>query len=189
MRKFTQLCVWLLVQLGIIQAQAVGTIQMSSVASHMAIYYDTFGNTHADTQVYAEIMSNIGDGAVWMAVISATTGSSILKVDESGIFDGDVGYVPTSTDNALVSFYVRAWSGTPTYDSSIQLGKNGISAIWQQTTGAWDQMPGTTPTGPALELSSPVIVQIHPMPEPSTIALMALATPMLLAALRKTGRP
>jgi hypothetical protein len=164
---------------------AIDTVDMSNIASQMPIYYDIYGNTTANTPVYAEIMSNIGDGAAWMAVISISTGSSVMTVDESGYFNGGIGIVPTSTDISLVSFYVRAWSGTPTYVSSIELGKNGLSAIWQQNTGYWDQSPGSTPPGATLEMSSPVLVKIQPMPEPSTIALVSLASPLLAALFRK----
>jgi len=164
---------------------AIETVNMSNIASQMPIYYDIYGNTTANTPVYAEIMSNIGGGAAWVEVVSVTTGSSVMTVDESGYFNGGIGIVPTSTDISLVSFYVRAWSGTPTYVSSIELGKNGLSAIWQQNTGYWDQSPGSTPPGATLEMSSPVLVKIQPMPEPSTIALVALASPFLVALFRK----
>jgi hypothetical protein len=164
---------------------AIETVNMSNIASQMPIYYDIYGNTTANTPIYAQILYHIYDGAPWALVVSVSTGSSIMTVDESGYFDGGVGTVPWATDNSLVSFYVRAWSGTPDYDSSIQLGKNGISTIWQQNTGSWDQSSGLEPTGPALEMSSHVLVQVQPMPEPSTIALFILASPLLVTLFRK----
>jgi len=183
-----EICIAVCSVIAVFEAHASATIGMSNIASQMAIYYDTYGNTTANIPVYAEIMSNIGDGASWEPVVSASTGTSIMTVNESGYFDGGVGTVPWGTDGASVSFYVRAWSGTPTYNSSIELGKNGVSSIWQQNTGFWDKNSGVEPTGPTLEMSSHVLVQVQPMPEPSTISLLVLATPFLIGSLKNKKR-
>lgn len=151
--------------------KADATIELSNIDSTKPIFYQNIGTLASGDGFYVELMAQSGAGSAWVPVYIAGNTTSILTLSQPGYFNAGVGIIPGASDNSDVSFYVRAWTGASTYESSIELGQNGQSSIWHQNTGSWDPNSGLSATGPILAMSDSVIISAHPFPEPTTCVL------------------
>jgi len=143
------------------------------------------GATTVDANTYVELLASV-DGSTWVPVqIGLDATKTSWKVDDSsGYFDQGVGIIPGAAANATVSFQLHAWVCGSSYTdpNNTLVGEIGP---WSQATGSWvtDQQPAATPNSVALNI--PGSIQLHSVPEPSTIALGLLGACALLIRRRK----
>jgi hypothetical protein len=107
--------------------------------------------------------------------MSETAGSVIYfdngagKGDAYYFYDGNQ-VVPGITPGSSADFIVRAWTGATTYDAATARVE---SAVFTQNTAIWNGPP-TTATDNPLTLAGSLTMTTTIVPEPATIALLAL---------------
>lgn len=133
------------------------TIRLNNWDSNQAIYYQTLGSL-AQVGTMVELMAGPVGGSMSPVYSSSTGNPFVFTLGNPGYFDAGIGIVPLLAANAWAQFQLLAWQGAATYDAAPVRGQ---STIFQEQTGSWNSqaIPPAPPTGPALNLTAPVVIQ------------------------------
>ena len=150
------------------QGKEYSTINMNNIDCKMPLYLYKNGNLAPVDTTYVMILSGPAGGAL-SPVTPIGVNSPLIKLSQPGYFDAGVGIIPGIGPNYEITVEVIAWQSFPvnpgTYEGATFTG----SHLWYQFAGSWDSSSGTTPTGPSLAMTRPVL--ITGVPEPKTVAL------------------
>ncbi len=154
---------------------AVVTVRLNNTDSGMQIGFPndphlTFGTGYVE-------LSYSYAGMVAHTIYSADTQKTVFALDANGFFDAGIGVLPEADSSWQVYITLRAWQGNPNWNSGLAINQEMSS--WTQTTlGSWDPQSGLPPSGPILNIPSPIGT-----PEPSTLALGGLGACLLFSRL------
>ena len=166
-------------------AYADATVHLSSYDSHMPVLFQNSETLAAGPDFYVEVLGGpVGGYLAPLEPIGAST--PIIKLNDPGYFDAGIGVIPGVRDGGVADFQVRAWYGSPDYDHAA--AGVGLSIRWTQIVGGWDPTSGVAPTGPTLQMGSPVWVGF-PIPEPSVMGLAILGAGLIAVAFRQKQLP
>jgi PEP-CTERM motif len=88
---------------------------------------------------------------------------------------------------ANAEFYARAWIGAVTWEKAVEQSSAfiGMSPVFEDKTGSWGMAPGGPNSSPLYHFPS---FTIMPVPEPGTMALLALGGFFVLASIMGNRR-
>jgi hypothetical protein len=163
------------------QAYADATVRLNNYDSLMPVYYQRVGNLASGDDFYIEVWGGpVGSGwTTMLPIIPVGATTPTIKLKEPGYFDAGIGVIRFVFENGPVTLGVRGWYGYPTYQQAASAGLSGQSLEWGQLAGSWDPQSGLTPTGPLLEMISPLEIG-YPLPEPSSLMLAILGGALIL---------
>lgn len=178
--------------------QADSTVRLNNIDAQMPIYLYWSGHfASGDEVVYAAIYAGAAGSQSHSLYRTGTAGNDVsdyvFAVDRNGYFDAGVGIVPGLIEaGGNVELTLVAWLGDHSGPTAIPTAISG-STTWSQTTGVWNPMSGTEPTGPILRIPESVVVQSIPESSTLTLGLMGgvvlLTTHFAKTSKRKAGNP
>jgi hypothetical protein len=186
----TILIIALGMQYGLAQlTYADSTVQLNNYTALMPVYYQEIGKLAYGNDFYIEVLGGAaGESGPGLFPITPVGASSpIIRLKEPGFFDAGIGIISGVRDYADANLAVRGWYGSPTFEEAALLANAGETITWSQITGFWDPNSGLLPTGPALEMISPLKIGV-PIPEPTTLALAIVGGVLFLGGTLKKKR-
>lgn len=150
-----------------------GVIKLDSTASLVPIYFQSVGGGQAPSEVFIEVLASAPGLKTYTSVDSMSEAAGKVLYADLGsgnayyFYDGSVN-VSQVAPGASADFIVRAWTGATTYDAATIKGE---SAVINQTTAVFNGPPNTPPENP-LNFNTALTMTV--VPEPTTIALLAL---------------
>jgi len=154
-----------------------GMVTLDSSAADVPIYYLAPG-TKAPSEVFVEVLASpAGAGTFTSIDLMSETKNTVFNADMGGangtayyFYEGAVN-VAGVTPGASADFMVRAWTGAATYaDATFKVQ----SPVITQNTAIFNGPPNTPPENPLGFNTALTIVDTSVVPEPATIALLAI---------------
>ncbi len=154
-----------------------GMVTLDSSASDTPIYYLSKGTT-APGEVYVEVLASAAGANNFQSIdLMSVTKNTVFQADLGGangtayyFYEGAVN-VANVTPGASADFIVRAWTGAATYDAATFKAE---SSVITQNTAIFNGPPNTPPENPLGFNTALTIVDTTVVPEPATLALLAL---------------